>query len=425
MKVKGGKIIGAGGYGCVFRPPLKCKGKHRTKKRMVSKLMTVKHAKSEYEEIMKFKKILKNIPNYNKYFLLEDISICKPEKLSDSDLDRFDSKCHALNDSYNKDFINYELDELAILNIPDGGSDLKTYIKNVHYSNLPSVNERLLNLLVYAIIPMNKRKVLHADLKDSNILMNDKHATIIDWGLSVIYKSNEIPEKLQNRSVYYNIPFTSILFNVTFFNMYSTFLKENEVQTYETTQEFIKIFIQTWFNRRGDGHYRLIKQLVTSLYINDNLSFEDIQDVTMKIIVNYLTVVVMKYTINGTIDLIKYYNEVYVHIIDIWGFLTIYLSLLESLSINYTRLSVNEIKLFEKLKRIVLTYMYEPRVTPINMSQLISDLKSLNFIFLQCKTQDSSTDFSRNSAQTDNVTSSLNYKGGLLKKHIKNTKKKR
>ena len=54
QKVKGGKIIGSGGYGCVFRPPLKCKGKHRTKKRMVSKLMTVKHAKSEYEEILKF-----------------------------------------------------------------------------------------------------------------------------------------------------------------------------------------------------------------------------------------------------------------------------------------------------------------------------------------------------------------------------------
>ena len=57
-KVNGGKIIGAGGYGCVFRPPLKCKGKPRTKKRMVSKLMTVKHAKNEYEEIVKFKKIL-------------------------------------------------------------------------------------------------------------------------------------------------------------------------------------------------------------------------------------------------------------------------------------------------------------------------------------------------------------------------------
>ena len=54
--------------------------------------------------------------------------------------------------------------------------------------------------------------------------MNDKYATIIDWGLSVIYKPNEIPEKLQGRSVYYNIPFTSILFNSVFDNMYSTFL---------------------------------------------------------------------------------------------------------------------------------------------------------------------------------------------------------
>lgn len=411
----GGKIIGSGGYGCVFRPPLKCKGKHRTKKRMVSKLMTVRHAKKEYEDIQKFKNILKRIPNYTKYFLLEDITICKPDELSASDLERFSTKCNALSDSYNSDSINYELDKLAILNIPDGGSDLKTYIKNVHYPKLPSLNDRLLNLLVYGIIPMNKKKVLHADLKDSNILINDQYATIIDWGLSVVYTTNEIPERLKGRSIQYNAPFTSILFNPIFETMYSTFLKENNVQTYDITYAFVKKYILKWINTRGEGHYSIVRQIISSLFANKELPTD--------IIANYLTVVIMKYTINGRIDLLKYYNEVYVHIVDIYGFLTIYLNMLESLAFNYGKLTSNEITLFDKLKEIVMKYIYEPHIAPINIKQLILDLKSLNPIFVKCTVQTSSTDFSLYSAETE-ITSSLNHKGGLLKKHI-NTKKKR
>jgi serine/threonine protein kinase len=419
---KGGKLIGSGGYGCVFRPPLKCKGKNRTKKRMVSKLMTVKHAKSEYEEIMKFKRMLRKIPNYSKYFLLDNISICKPDEFSEKDLHRFDEKCNALNDKYSKDSINERLDELSILNIPDGGTDLKTYIKTVHYSKLSSANERLINLLVHGIVPMNKNKVLHADLKDSNILMNDKDLTIIDWGLSVVYKPNEIPDKLQGRSVYYNIPFTSILFNSVFEKMYSAFLKENETINYKTVNAFVKMYIQEWFDYRGNGHYNIIKQIIASLFVDENLPYEETSNKAMEFIEKYVTVVIMKYTDRKKMDLLKYYNEVYIHIVDIWGFLTIYLNMFESLANNYTRLTSNEITLFHKLKAIVLTYMYEPRITPINVSQLVFDLKSLNPIFLKCTNQQSTTDFSHFSSSNINLTTTSIQNKGLT---LKPTRKKR
>jgi hypothetical protein len=419
---KGGKIIGSGGYGCVFRPPLKCKGKNRTKKRMVSKLMTVKHAKSEYEEIMKFKRMLKKIPNYSKYFLLENISICKPDDFSEKDLHKFDTKCRALNDIYNRDSINYRLDELAILNIPDGGSDLKTYIKTVQYPQLPNANERLINLLVHGIVPMNKNKVLHADLKDSNILMNDTNAKIIDWGLSVIYKPNEIPEKLQGRSVYYNIPFTSIIFNSVFDKMYSTFLKENKGPTYQTVNEFVKKYIEEWFNYRGNGHYGIIQQIISAIVVDENLPYDESNNKAMEFIENYITVVLMKYSDKTKMDLLKYYNEVYIHIIDIWGFLTIYLNMLESLAINHAQLTPNEILLFNKLKEIVFTYIYEPRVTPINISQLVLDLKSLNPLFMQCTNQPSTTDFSDFSTSNLNLSTSSTQNKRLT---LKMTRKKR
>ena len=94
--------------------------------------------------------------------------------------------------------------------------------------------------------------------------------------------------------------------------------------------------------------------------------------------------------------------------------------MLESLALNYTQLNSNEILLFNKLKEIVLTYIYEPRVTPINISQLVLDLKSLNPIFLQCTTQYSTTNFSDSSSSTSTTTSIQNERLTL-----KTTRKKR
>ena len=89
---KGGKVIASGGFGCVFNPPLRCKGKQRQKNK-VSKLMTGRHVLSEYNEINQIKKILETIPNYKDYFLVDDISICEPEKLDSEDLKDFKKNC--------------------------------------------------------------------------------------------------------------------------------------------------------------------------------------------------------------------------------------------------------------------------------------------------------------------------------------------
>ena len=87
--IEGGKAIAAGGYGCVFKPALKCKNKdNRTKG--VSKLLKKSNAEEEYEEALKVSNILKkSIPNYNKYVLLPE-EICEPDVLEKRDLINFD-----------------------------------------------------------------------------------------------------------------------------------------------------------------------------------------------------------------------------------------------------------------------------------------------------------------------------------------------
>ena len=52
---QGGKVLASGGFGCVFTPALKCEGAAHREKGKVSKLMTERHAISEYKEINAFK----------------------------------------------------------------------------------------------------------------------------------------------------------------------------------------------------------------------------------------------------------------------------------------------------------------------------------------------------------------------------------
>ena len=73
MYNKGGKVLASGGFGCVFSPALKCKNTKKREYGKISKLMTEKHAIQEYKEIKNIREKLKDIPDNQDYFLLNDI----------------------------------------------------------------------------------------------------------------------------------------------------------------------------------------------------------------------------------------------------------------------------------------------------------------------------------------------------------------
>jgi serine/threonine protein kinase len=170
----GGKILATGGFGCIFSPPLKCKGKTtRRKKNMVTKLMINKYAKEEYNNIIKLNSLLNKIPNYYDYFLINDFSICQPKKLTKMDLLNFD-KCKTLKkQNITKQNINTSLNKLSILSMPYGGITIDSFInKNRSYEKIVIMNNKLIDLLTKGIIPMNKLNIYHNDIKDTNILIN-------------------------------------------------------------------------------------------------------------------------------------------------------------------------------------------------------------------------------------------------------------
>ena len=221
----GGKALTSGGFGCLFKPALRCKNTlnyDKTNKKMVTKLMTTKHARDEYKQITEFKEILDHIPNYQDYFLVDGFSICELDELTEEDLEDFDENCDALKKKkITAANINQNLDKILALNMPDGGVDVDDYVFDITdpkkiRTTYTELNNSLVDLLVNGIQPMNQAYLYHCDVKGSNILVQKQKADeslmtrLIDWGLSVYRKDHSvgagIPDKLDRRPFQFNVP---------------------------------------------------------------------------------------------------------------------------------------------------------------------------------------------------------------------------
>ena len=358
---QGGKVIGSGGYGCVFRPALKCNGTRKRASKTISKLMLNKYVKREYMEITKFLPILQKIPNYKNYFIIEGANVCQPSPLTRSDLNNFDVKCKVLRKrDINSTNINSNLDKLSSLNLQDGGVELGTYIySGLSLDGMKDLNARMIQLLVNGILPMNKYHVYHADIKEANIVVDtSKYVRLIDWGLSM-YTANgkNIPSVLQDKPFQYNLPFSIILFTNTFKTMYSTFLKTTTHLDNNSVGDFLKGYVEKWNKKRGKGHIKTI----TSIW-GEITGKQNIQET---IIIPYLSAILLEYTRNGQFDTMRYFKNVFLKLLDLWGFIICYAAFLET---GYKN---------EKINNLIITYLFRMPTENIDIENLVHDLRNL------------------------------------------------
>ena len=400
-KQNGGEVINSGGFGCIFKPELKCSNDSEiasvNETNRISKLMTNKNAMEEFNLIQKFKNILSTIPNYENYFLLNNFTLCKPNKLTKDDLKKYNKKCKALKKkNITAKNINKSLDKILSLNMPNGGIDIEDFIEKDKYfikTNFINLNTSLINLLKNGIIPMNKLNVFHCDIKDSNVLVqtinNSFNTRLIDWGLSIIYNSNkEFPRKLYRRPFQYNVPFSSILFNKEFINRYHNFITLNPRPHYFQIREFVINYIFIWNNIRGSGHLDAINKIVKIFTIPELTAIKKKKirnhvieyDFTYYYIVEYISQILYKYTNNGELELVKYFNMIFLKNIDIWGFTMIYISIVEHLYNSFKNLTDYHLQIINKIKYIIIHFLYENPLHPINIDSLVNELTKLNDI---------------------------------------------
>lgn len=391
--LEGGKVIDSGGYGCVFRPSLKCPGVEQNDEQ-ISKLMLNRHGEKEYNLLEQFKTLLKNIPNYGDYFLLDGISMCHPEHISEADLVNY-GECETLiEDGITKDNINQKLQQISSINMPFGGITVESYIdKNLNSQGLLDLNNSLINLLTKGVIPMNNLNIYHSDLKSSNVLINKKdgklYTRIIDWGLSFVKDNNFEMSKI-GRPFQFNLPFSCVLFRKEFNDGYNSFYENNSDISYRNIQTWVVGFLNIIVKSRK-GHISVMKMIINRFnYLKSNFFGKSKITSANDYIVNYLTNIIYKYTNKFKSDIIKnssmkvsdyilnsYFEEIYIKNVDIWGFMTIYLEIYEPIYKNKILLK-NNLNLLNKIKQIMVNHLYLNSTRVINITKLIDDLKILN-----------------------------------------------
>ena len=392
--MKGGKAIASGGYGCVFYPALRCLDEERTNG--ISKLLKRSNAREEYEEAERILPVLKNIPDYRNFVLLPD-ELCYPDDLTPSDKENVDKKCAAFGE------ITTNVSKYQILNMPFGGPDVDKYIQlNKMGDNFVLLNQSLMNLLKSAIKVYNENRLIHADLKGANVLVNEKtlQCKIIDWGLAVKYSKENtviIDEELEWRPIQFNIPPSNILMSEYFVSLLSSHVKASPV-TKDSLAKLIKDHLPKFREKYGDGHIDYMEFMMSILIKNLNLNVSPI-DMICNYIANcafYCVNEKNRVTMSNTGESIqmshkkkrkykhyKYFYDIYSHNCDIWGLLTIYVKMLELSRTQFDLQDVNTNvgKFRISLSKILFKYMINHSVKKIPINDLSKELLSLNDIF--------------------------------------------
>jgi serine/threonine protein kinase len=386
-KKRGGAVIESGGFGCVFRPALKCRRPGANREAQgVTKLMKKKYAKSELQEATKFYRLLRNIPNFHDYFLLDGFSVCEPDDLTRSDLVNFEEKCNALKKMGISDrTINEpgELNQLLALNMPYGGIDVSTYIDEnlYHPGKMVALNDSLVRLLQNGIVPMNRAGVFHCDLKASNILAREEknalYTRLIDWGLSTVYKRGQaIPSVLLERPFQYNVPFSNVLFSATFTEMYRDFLSKNPNPDRHSVGRFVTKYVAAWVEERGAGHLKLMNDIFKILFekeVSGRLHATQYEFI-LQYIFEYLTNILTKFTSGGQFNEMAYFQEVFLHNIDLWGFIISYVPIVEDIASVHHSGRVGVVEHFKNLMRVLI----EADDHKINWNDLVTQLQQMN-----------------------------------------------
>jgi serine/threonine protein kinase len=394
----GAGSIGSGGYGCVFLPSLSCANETdddietQDNAKYVTKLMTNNHADIEYRLIRSFDKRLRIIPNYADYFLVTNVTKCRPGPLTKRDLRAYEKQCKPLiKKNITRKNINRSLNKITALRIPYGGDTIDEYWMS-HVNNRSDMETMVASmhaLFTKGILPMNQIGLYHGDIKSSNIMYYQNKAKLIDWGLAFdsSYKRDHNADGVSRLATYrpfqFNVLPSCILFNAEFRTAIAGLLKTNDDLSRQTIKDFVAGFITDWYTIRGHGSVSLLVTLydklvpyaaricgITHTIATGTYATSDKGDAVPAFAVVYITNILERFIRDKKLHLDEYYKEVYLKSLDIWGFAISFLILFNLLCKNEATLNGSEKKTLSSLCNMFI-YILEMDATPID-AELIS-----------------------------------------------------
>lgn len=372
--IEGGKMIDSGGYGCVFSPALKCKNKSR-RKGYVSKLLTKKYGIAEYNELKKINNILKKIPNHKSYFVGPEVYKCHVEPLTSEDKENIETCKPMKKGNIEPTEINKNLKKVLALNFINGGKTIIKFAKSVEsVEDFKKFNLAMIDALQNGIVPLNEKNVMHADLKESNMLidMNFK-VRLIDWGLSGTILKNKI--SIHDRPLQYNLPYSTLIVDKYTVENVNKFLRSVEKIDKYVVNKIAEEVLNVALSEREMSLFLVILHTYVFDYSDEHAS-----DKVKKSIVDYLTNILINFIENKNgkyfFNREKYIKEVYRNNVDVYGFLTCYLEVAEELQNSS---DVKILSFTKNIKKLAKKYLYNDsfasEAIPIDI--LVDDLKTL------------------------------------------------
>ena len=353
--------------------------------------MKKKNQKSELKEFARVKSIVKDIKNYNDYFLIDGVYGCTPAPLTPSDKVDFDIKCKNLaKKGFRKDNINTKLNSLGLINLPYGGVAVDKYLESWQTmqksrkktKDFSDTNKALILLLTNGIVPLNKKRYLHMDVKGPNILHNvDKtgrtQCKLIDWGLAADYKKTSIkkaPHMIYNGPIQYNTPFSVILFSDDVNELIKDFINKmgfvaSDIKSLDRApfmRALATHLLKESLESIGNGH---LSYILSQL----NIIFEKGSAFGEYIIVSYLATILDKY-VNDAVHFQegKYFHEVFSKNVDVWGLIMAYY---DAISIPQRHRDKTRMDIIKIIKKYCYSTTYA--AAPIPIDTLVDDLSKL------------------------------------------------
>ena len=247
--MKGGKLLSEGGFGCVFNPSMKCDGTSDSEKH-VSKIQ--RYDNSAKNEIT-IGNILSSIPEYRNHFA-PVISHCNIDVGQIKDKDK--NKCMLFKRKKTNKYVLMKLDYI------EGMEFLQYMVKNANSVQIINNIINSFNHILRSISLLVNKKIIHYDLKGSNILYSTqkKMPLIIDFGLSI--NMNNIDNMSLNEVFYTYAPqyyvwplevhYLGLLFNVekepteeALKNLAKVYVENNKGLNKNFSPNFLKKFEKT------------------------------------------------------------------------------------------------------------------------------------------------------------------------------------
>jgi serine/threonine protein kinase len=319
----------AGAQGCVFIPSLKCKYRpHNRNDGNISKLGYKEGTETEMKEQENIMQYIKKIKNHERYFNTQ-ASLCEPDALSPADLVRFNETCANFENDINASNVNQNLDKLRAINMPNLGEDLKVWMEKspLDAYRIRQLNDRISDLLVHAIVPMNQLGVMHNDLKSENLMMSET-VHVIDWGLAgIATRQHPIPEHhFINNPVTFNRPFSTMLVSREIDALYHKFISQLPAKFEpEQLEPFIHELYQKYQKLLPSGHEYFTHVFKTMFKLNTVMATLVLQSMleryNARILYHFTHPTTRKFMMHD------YFNKVYRFNTDVWGVMSVFYSM--------------------------------------------------------------------------------------------------